>query len=153
MDGTYKEVFADIYNSANTLFPEQERGTALPDVFEHQLREDENVIEVREEGKVCGFASYHRYGEHAVLTSLYVRREEMGRGIGRGLLLHCEAQVPLGGYWFVKVLKRAPWAGRFYAWNGYRPLDGMGEGLAASLGIVPKDWSVVLWKETNGLQI
>ncbi len=71
----------------------------------------------------------------------------LGQGIGRTLLLHCEGQVPPGGFWFVKVLKRAPWAQRFYLKNGYSPLDAEREGLAASLGIVPKDWSLVYWKK------
>lgn len=146
-DEKYKKIFADIYNNANTLFPEGERKDASPDLFTRQFAEDENVIEITGAGRTRGFASYHRSGEYTSLTSLYVRREEMGQGIGRTLLLYCEGQVPSGGFWFVKVLKRAPWAQRFYLKNGYSPLDAEREGLAASLGIVPKDWSLVLWKK------
>lgn len=144
----YNKIFTEIYNNANTLFPEGERGDAPLDLFACQLTEDENVVEITETGKVRGFASYHRFGAHTILTSLYVRREEMHHGVGRRLLLYCEEQVPAGGFWFVKVLKHAPWAQGFYLKNGYLPLDAERKELAASLKMVPKAWSMVLWKRT-----
>ena len=145
-DEKYLESFAAVYNSANTLFKESERGTAAPGLFLLQLRENENFAEITECGEMSGFISWSRRGKYFELTSLYVKQEAQRSGIGSRLLRCFEEQVQDGGILFVKVLKNAPWAENFYRRNGYLPPDESGKEIAASLNIREKSWSFLLCK-------
>ena len=146
-DRKYLNVFADIYNSANELFAENERGTATADIFESQLINDENYIDVREDGSIDGFMSFRTYGKYYEITSLYIRRECQRKGTGYKLLSHFERQLGNGGVIFVKVLKNAPWSLNFYKKNGYVPVDTEVGKAAKALNITEKAWSVVLYKD------
>ena len=145
-DRKYLNTFAGIYNSANELFEENERGSATADIFEPQLANDENYIEMQEDGSITAFMSFHPYGKYYELTSLYIRRECQRKGIGHKLLCHFERQVDNGGVIFVKVLKNASWSLDFYKKNGYIPVDPEMRKIAESLDIVEKPWSMVHYK-------
>lgn len=148
-DEKYLEIFASIYNSANTLFQESERGIAAPDIFIPQFKNDENFVEVTEQGEAAAFMSYHCCGECFELTSLYVRREFQRSGLGGRLLQYFEEQVPSGGLAFVKVLNNAPWSEKFYRKNGYAALDDKTRKIAEAFGIAGKKWSTVLCRKTK----
>lgn len=51
---------AAVYNSANTLFPEEQRCDADETVFYRQLREDRNFLSL-DGDTICGFMSWRRY--------------------------------------------------------------------------------------------
>ena len=142
----YLSVFAEIYNSANTLFEETERGDAAPETFASQLENDNNYIYIDDCGTICGFMSYYCHGKGCELTSLYVRSEWQRKGIG-SLLLGCfEEQAPSGALLFVKALKSALWAVRFYTKHGYAPPDSKEKSELESIRIVEKPWSVIFCK-------
>ena len=141
------DIFADIYNSAILLFEENARGAATADTFVSQIENDENYIEVQEDGNITAFMSYHRYGRHCELTSLYIKREFQRKGVGRKLLCNFEQLAGSEGIIFVKVLKNAPWSLNFYTKNGYMPVDDEMRKTAELLGITEKPWSVVLCKD------
>lgn len=143
----YLDIFADIYNSAIELFEENARGTATADTFASQLENDENFIEIQEDGSIAAFMSYHQYGRFYELTSLYIKREFQRKGMGHKLLCHFEQMVGSDGTIFVKVLKNAPWSLSFYEKNGYIPVDAEMRKTAELLNITEKVWSIVLYKD------
>lgn len=63
--------------------------------------------------------SFHCYEQYSELTSLYVKREVQGRGIGERLLRHFEKEAKPRTLALVKVLKSAPWALSFYQKHNY----------------------------------
>ena len=148
-DRKYLNIFAEIYNSAIELFEENARGAATADTFASQLENDENFIELQEDGSIAAFMSYHRYGRYFELTSLYIKREFQRKGVGHKLLCHFEQTVGDDGIIFVKVLKNAPWSLRFYEKNGYISVDAEMRKTAELLNITEKAWSVVLYKDTT----
>lgn len=143
----YLDIFADIYNSAIELFEGNARAAATADTFVSQFENDENFIEIQDDGSIAAFMSYHRYGRYCELTSLYVKREFQRKGIGHKLLCHFEQTVDSDGIIFVKVLKNAPWSLNFYEKNGYIPVDAEMKKTAELLNITEKAWSVVLYKD------
>ena len=143
----YLDIFADIYNSAIELFDEDARGAATADTFASQLENDVNYIELREDGSIAAFMSYHQYGRYYELTSLYIKREFQRKGMGHKLLCRFEQMVGSDGIIFVKVLKNAPWSLSFYEKNGYIPVDAEMRKTAELLNITEKAWSVVLYKD------
>ncbi len=155
--------FAAIYNSANTLFPEKEQAQADAGIFVSQIKNDINFA-IQENGIFSAFISYRQCGSLYELTSLYVKRECQKMGSGSKLLSHLEAQMPADGILFVKVLKNAPWARDFYQKHGFLPLHSpcltINSGLfschalreaAASLNIVEKPYSIVLYKISSAI--
>ncbi len=142
----YLSVFAEIYNSANILFEETERADAAPETFAAQLEKENNYIYIDECGTICGFMSYDCRGKDYELTSLYVRSEYQRKGIGSLLLSYFEEQASLEAFLFVKALKNALWAVRFYTKHGYAPSDDRAESELLSIGIEEKPWSVILYK-------
>ena len=142
----YADIFAAVYNSANTLFDNSEQYDATGKLFLSQLENDENFICL--DGKeVVGFMSFHRYGQYSELTSLYVKREFQNRGIGERLICHFEQKIKPDALALVKVLNNAPWALRFYQKHGFTFLD---ENIAESfktLGITDKPWEKILYKK------
>ena len=146
-DRKYLDIFADIYNSAIELFEENAMGASTADTFVYQLENDENYVEIQEDGSIAAFMSYHRYGKYYELTSLYIKREFQRKGVGHKLLCHFEQMVGSDGIIFVKVLKNAPWSLSFYEKNGYTPVDAEMRKTAELLNITEKAWSVVLYKD------
>lgn len=146
-DPEYLDIFAGIYNSAIELFDENARGAATADTFASQLENDENFVEIQEDGSIAAFMSYHRYGRYYELTSLYVEKEFQRKGVGHMLLCHFEQMVGSDGIIFLKVLKNAPWSLSFYTKNGYVPVDAKMRKTAELLNITEKVWSVVLYKD------
>ena len=146
-DQKYLDIFADIYNSAIELFEKNERGAATADTFASQFENDENFIEIQEDGSIAAFMSYHQYGRYYELTSLYVKREFQRKGVGHKLLCCFEQTVGSDGIIFVKVLKNAPWSLNFYTKNGYVPVDAEMKKTAELLNITEKAWSIVLYKD------
>ena len=73
---------AEIYNSANELYPEGERYPADADVFYKQIEVDENYV-YEKDGKMVGFMSYHKHEQYYELTSLYIHVDYQKNGIGQ----------------------------------------------------------------------
>ena len=146
-DQKYPDIFAGIYNSAIELFEEDARGVATADTFASQFENDENFIEIQEDGSIAAFMSYHQYDRYYELTSLYIKREFQRKGMGHKLLCHFEQMVGSDGIIFVKVLKNAPWSLSFYTKNSYMPVDAEMRKTAELLSITEKAWSVVLYKD------
>ena len=146
-DQKYLDIFADIYNSAIELFEENARAAATADIFVSQFENDENFIEIQDDGSIAAFMSYHRYGKCYELTSLYIKREFQRKGMGHKLLCRFEQMVGSDGIIFVKVLKNAPWSLSFYEKNGYLPVDAEMRKTAELLNITEKAWSVVFYKD------
>lgn len=145
-DRSYADVFASIYNSAITLFPEEERCDGDGTIFQRQLQEDRNYV-YTEGGRICGFASYHEYEGYFELTSLYVKRECQRMGIGRRLLEYVEGQIGEGALILVKALNNAAWSFDFYGKQGYRLLDEkMREGIKG-WGLTEKSREKILYKK------
>lgn len=143
----YLDIFSDIYNSAIELFEENARAAATADIFAYQLENDENYVEILEDGIIAAFMSYHQYGRYYELTSLYIKREFQRKGVGHKLLSYFEQMVGSDGIIFVKVLKNAPWSQNFYTKNGYVPVDAEMRKTAELLNITEKAWSIVLYKD------
>lgn len=143
----YLDIFVDIYNSAIELFEENVRAAATADTFAYQLENDENYVEILEDGIIAAFMSYHRYGRYYELTSLYIKRELQRKGVGHKLLSHFEQMVGSDGIIFVKVLKNAPWSLSFYEKNNYTSVDAEMRKTAELLNITEKAWSIVLYKD------
>ncbi|MCM1192122.1 MAG: GNAT family N-acetyltransferase [Butyrivibrio sp.] len=99
----YADIFAAVYNSANTLFESSEQYAAAGQLFLPQLENDENFAYF-EEKEIVGFMSFHCYEQYSELTSLYVRREVQNHGIGGQLMRHFEQRINVS----------TPWAMRFY---------------------------------------
>ncbi len=139
----YARDLAAVYNSANTLFPEEQRCDADETVFYRQLQEDRNFAYFRE-NTICGFMSWRKSAEYAELTSLYVRREYQKTGVGGLLLAHFEEQAAGSSCLIVKVLRQAHWALAFYEKHGYQPLTAETRRLMESRGITEKGWEKIL---------
>ena len=140
----YAKVFASIYNSANTLFPENARCDAGEEIFYRQLTEDHNFVYIKKDD-VCGFVSYHRFAEYYEITSLYVKRDCQRMKIGHHLLSFAESQIEKDCYIIIKVLKNADWAVRFYQEHGYKPLSEARD-LAQAFNLTEKMWEKILYK-------
>ena len=85
----YADIFAAVYNSANTLFENSEQYDATGEIFLPQLKADENFIYLAGDA-VVGFMSFHCYEQYSELTSLYVKKEVQNRGIGESMIHHFE---------------------------------------------------------------
>lgn len=142
----YAKVFTDIYNSANTLFPESERADAGEEVFYRQLSEDSNFLYIME-GEACAFMSWHKYAEYYELTSLYVKRQCQGRKAGSELLKYFEEHIMEDACILVKVLKNAPWALIFYKKHGYETLNEETRELLKGWNIKEKSWENIFFKQ------
>lgn len=146
----YADDFASIFNSANTLFPENERCDADGKVFYNQLKEDDNFLYMNE-NEICGFMSYHKFEEYYELTSLYIKREKQGIRIGHQLLTYFEEQIKNDSYILIKVLNNAYWALDFYQKHGYELLNDEMRNLAGSWNITEKAWEKILYKKAGKL--
>lgn len=147
-DLKYADVLAAIYNSANTLFPEEQRRDADGTVFYRQLQEDQNFLYV-DGSEPYGFTSCRRCGDCLELTSLYVKREHQKTGVGRQLLACFEGQANGASCLIVKVLRQAHWALAFYQKHGYRPLGEEERRLLESQGVTEKAWERILCKDVS----
>lgn len=143
----YANIFATIYNSANTLFDDSERYDASGEIFIKQLKDDTNFIYLDEEQKIRGFMSFHKIDRYYELTSLYVERKYQKEKIGYQLLTHFEKQAGKNTILFIKVLKNAYWALNFYQKNGYEFLNDEIYSIITSLGIIEKSWEKILYKK------
>lgn len=141
----YADIFAAVYNSANTLFENSEQYDATGEIFLPQLKADENFI-YSDGDEVVGFMSFHCYEQYSELTSLYVKKEFQNRGIGESLIRHFEQKIKPGTSALVKVLKNAPWALRFYQKHGFTFLDAKKAESLKTLGITEKPWEGILYK-------
>lgn len=146
----YARDLAAVYNSANTLFPEEQRCDADETVFYRQLQEDRNFLSL-DGDTICGFMSWRKSAEYAELTSLYVRREYQKTGVGGQLLAHFEEQAADASCLIVKVLRQAPWALAFYEKHGYEPLNEEMRRFIESRGLkaerlIEKAWEKILYK-------
>lgn len=143
---SYIKDMAEIYNSANLLFSEKERGVAAtPDLFWRQWEQDENYLYVDEKNEVKGFMSYKEYGTYYELTSLYIRLECQKEGIGSKLLEYFEKQSS-GKCKVIDVLNNAPWALRFYQKNEYVPITDEVIQKLSTTNIERHPWSTILYK-------
>lgn len=142
----YAKLFTDIYNSANTLFPESERADAGEEIFYRQLSEDCNFLYVIE-GEACGFMSWHRCEGRYEVTSLYVKRQCQGRKAGSELLKYFEEHIMEDACILVKVLKNAPWALNFYKKHGYEILREGACDHVIGRNIKEKPWEKILYKD------
>ncbi|MDE5819367.1 MAG: GNAT family N-acetyltransferase [Lachnospiraceae bacterium] len=145
----YARDFALIYNSANTLFQEQERCDADETVFYKQLQEDQNFIYM-EEDTICAFLSFHTFAEYHELTSLYVKREYQRAGIGEQLLTYFEAYAKKSldnCCLIVKALRNAPWAIHFYQKHGYELLDDRMRRTISNWNLTEKAYEMILYKK------
>lgn len=144
---SYIKDMADIYNSANLLFSEKERGAAAtPDLFWRQWEQDENYLYVDEKNEVKGFMPYKEYETYCELTSLYIRLECQNEGIGARLLLYFEEKCS-GKCKIIDVLNNAPWALRFYQKNGYAVITDEVIESHSTMNMKRHPWSTVLYKE------
>ncbi|MCM1538649.1 MAG: GNAT family N-acetyltransferase [bacterium] len=147
----YAGDFAAVYNSANTLFPQNERSDADETVFYPQLERDNNYI-YTDGDEICAFMSCRSFEEYRELTSLYVKRECQRKKIGRELLRYFEEapvqKAPAGRefYFLVKVLRNAEWALDFYKKHGYEPLNEKTRGLICRWNMTEKAWENILIK-------
>lgn len=146
-DLMYANLFASIYNNANTLFPESARCDADEEIFYRQLTEDNNFI-YASENDVCGFVSYHMYAEYYEITSLYVKREYQRMKIGYRLLSFAESQAVSNDYIIVKVLKNAYWALDFYQKHGYKLYIEVPH-LVQAWNLKEKAWEKILYKKVE----
>lgn len=151
-DLKYADVLAAIYNSANALFPEEQRRDADGMVFYRQLQEDRNFLFV-DEGEPCGFTSCRRCGDCLELTSLYVKRERQDAGVGRQLLACFEGQADGASLLIVKVLRQAHWALAFYQKHGYGPLSDEARRLLEGQGVTEKAWERILCKTVSAVPV
>lgn len=143
-DCKYSGVFAEIYNSANTLFPPNARCDAGKEIFYRQLTEDHNFVYVSD-NNICGFASYRRFANDYEITSLYVKRDCQRMKIGHALLTFVEGQIEKGNFMIIKVLKDAYWAFDFYQKHGYKPLNTMRPN-THDFNLTQKAWEIILYK-------
>lgn len=141
----YADIFAAVYNSANTLFKNSEQYDVTGKIFLPQLKNDENFI-YSDGDEVTGFMSFHCYEQYSELTSLYVKREFQNRGIGESLIHYFEQKLNSGTPALVKVLKNASWALRFYQKYGFTFLDAKKTESLKALGITEKPWEKILYK-------
>lgn len=142
----YADIFAAVYNSANTLFDDSGQYDAAGKVFLPQLKNDENFVYLNEDD-VVGFMSFHCFEQYSELTSLYVKRISQNQGIGDRLIRCFEQQMKPGTLALVKVLKNAPWALNFYQKHDFAFSDDeMAERLNA-LGLAEKPWERILYKK------
>lgn len=144
-EDTYAEKFASVYNSANTLFREDERCDADGKLFYEQLHKDVNFVYFHKK-ELCGFLSYHRFEGYYELTSLYVKREHQKRKIGHQLLTYFEKQIEEDAVIMIKVLKNAPWAIDFYKKHGYGSCDAQMCGKITNGNVIQKGWEIILYK-------
>ncbi len=142
----YAKVFAELYNSANMLFSENERADAGEEAFYRQLRKDCNFLYIIE-GEACGFMSWHKYAGYYELTSLYVKRSYQGRKVGHELLTYFEGGITEDACILIKVLKNAPWALNFYKKHGYETLNEETRELLKSWNIKEKSWENIFFKQ------
>lgn len=133
---------AEIYNSANELYPEDERYPADADIFYKQIERDKNYV-YEKNGKIVGFMSYHKYEQYYELTSLYIHLEYQKKGIGEDLLTFFEKQIPMGNFVITKALNTSPWAIRFYTKHKYRKAT---ELELSSLNLEQHRWETILYK-------
>ena len=142
----YADIFAAVYNSANTLFENSEQYDATGKIFLPQLKADENFI-YSDGDEVAGFMSFHCHEQYCELTSLYVKREFQNHGIGESLIHYFEQKIKPGTPALVKVLKNAAWALRFYQKHGFTFLDAKKAENLKTLGITEKPWERILYKK------
>ncbi len=144
----YAKALAEIFNSSVLRFPEEERGTAEPDTFISQIKNDINLVHMNEQGVLDAFISYHRHGEEVYeLTSLYVALNSQKKGMGTELLHYVENELEQNAVVFVKALKNAPWSIQFYEKKGYTVLDDTVAAMAEKFSIREKPWSMILHKK------
>lgn len=138
-------ILLGIYDSANSLFPEELRGDGTIEIMEQVLNEND-VYVWEEDGEAAGFVGFGKREGYAELNALYVRRDAQNRGIAGRMLgffeeANCEKRVHV-----VSVLKNAPWAIGFYEKNGYEELtEDMAERYGVE-GIMVQSWERVLCK-------
>lgn len=133
---------AEIYNSTNQLYPENERYPLGEDVFCKQIEDDENyVYEV--DSELVGFMSYHKHEKYYKLTSLYIHMAYQRKGIGEALLNFLESQIPRGSLIIVKALNNSPWAIRFYTKCKYEKAT---EALLSDINLEQHYWEMILYK-------
>ncbi len=141
----YADIFAAVYNSANTLFDNGGQYDANGEIFLPQLENDENLVYLTGED-IVGFLSFHRHEQYCELTSLYVRKEFQNQGIGEQLICDFEERIEPGTLTLIKVLKNAPWALNFYQKHRYTFLDDTTADALKALGITEKPWERILRK-------
>lgn len=91
--------------------------------FEAELDNERAYFCVAEEqGRVAGYAGLRLIPPEAQVTTLAVRRDRSGRGLGRGLLEHLHARALAEGCarMTLEVSSRNEPALRLYARKGYR---------------------------------
>lgn len=141
----YADIFAAVYNSANTLFDDSGQYEATGKVFLPQLENDENFVYLNGDD-VVGFMSFHCYEQYSELTSLYVKREVQQRGIGDRLMRCFEQRMKPGNLALVKVLKNAPWALHFYQKHDFAFSDNEMTERLNTFGLAEKPWERILYK-------
>lgn len=142
----YADIFAAVYNSANTLFENSGQYDAAGEIFLPQLENDENLVCLNGED-IVGFLSFHRHEQYCELTSLYVRKEFQNQGIGDQLIRDFEEKIEPGTLTFIKVLKNVPWALSFYQKHHYTLLDDTTADALKAFGITEKPWERILLKK------
>lgn len=140
----YATRFADIYNSANELYPENERYLVDETTFYSQLELNENYI-YEENGEFIGFISYQKYEKFYQLTSLYIRITKQKQGVGKALLHFIEHEIPVGSFIITKALNTSIWAIQFYKKNGYVETT---KTQRNQINVEQKSWETILCKHT-----
>ena len=138
----YTQKLAEVYNSANELFPENERYPADASVFSEQIKNDANFV-CEKNGDLIGFMSFRKHEDYYILTSLYVHFEHQRHGIGTELLHHFEKLIPEGSFVIVKALNASPWAIQFYSKHGYTSAS---ETQLHAWRLTQRPWETVLCK-------
>ena len=142
----YADIFAAVYNSANTLFENSEQYDATGKIFLPQLKDDENFI-YSDGDEIVGFMSFHCYEHYSELTSLYIKKEVQNQGIGDRLIRFFEQKIRPDTLILVKVLTNAPWALRFYQKHNYAFFDDETAESLRALGLAEKPWEKILYKK------
>ncbi len=133
---------AEIYNSANELYPEDERYPVDADIFHKQIERDENYV-YEKNGKFVGFMSYHKHEQYYELTSLYIHLEYQKNGIGEEILCFFEQQIPVGSLMIVKALNTSSWAIQFYIKHKYETATEM---QLSNINLEQHSWETILYK-------
>lgn len=147
-DSKYAVEMAQIYNSANQLYPKEKRYVANEDIFLSQITNDQNFLYVQDENnRSIAFMSFNEQnGFFYELTSLYVEIESQRLGIGEKLLNFFESKIPSGSLVIVKALKDSPWAIQFYLKHNFKTIDNAIKEILEGCNIIEKPWSTILYK-------
>lgn len=143
------QTLCQIYDSANLLFPEEERAPGTSHMFK-ELLELQQVYILTRQGKAAAFLAYDEQESYVELTALYVRHEWQQTGCAGELLSWFGEVCPKEKPVVVKALRNAPWAIQCYQKHGYQEWT-KEKRESCHIFLEQRPWSVILCREWGKL--